>query len=99
MQSWLRKGFRRGCIPVAVSCLNPSALDLSGVHPSSFNQNLTLNSQVLNLSTVEGERREVMGDPILFWTLFAVITANIIVLVVAFMNAIRVTGRFRREQT
>ena len=26
---------RRGCIAVAVSCLNPSALDLSGVHPGS----------------------------------------------------------------
>jgi hypothetical protein len=31
-----------------------------------------------------------MDDPILFWTLFAVIAANIIVLVLAFINAIRV---------
>jgi len=36
-----------------------------------------------------------MGDPVLFWTLFAVIAANVIVLVLAFMNAIRVAGRFR----
>ena len=38
-----------------------------------------------------------MGDPVLFWTLFAVTAANIIVLVLAFTNAIRGAGTFRGD--
>jgi hypothetical protein len=43
---------------------------------------------------------EVMSDPILFWTLCAVIAANIVLLVVASINVInadREAGRFRSD--
>jgi hypothetical protein len=33
--------------------------------------------------------RECMGDPVLFWTLFAVVAANIIVVAIAITNARR----------
>jgi hypothetical protein len=38
-----------------------------------------------------------MSDPILFWTLFAVIAANIIILVAAFVSADREARRFPTE--
>ena len=38
-----------------------------------------------------------MSDPILFWTLFAVIAANIIILVAAFVSADREARRFLTE--
>jgi hypothetical protein len=41
---------------------------------------------------------EVMRDPILFWTLCAVIAAIIIVLVLAFRNAIREAAYRRRTK-
>jgi hypothetical protein len=40
-----------------------------------------------------------MGDPVLFWTLFAVIAANIIVLVLAFIAADRESDREGRKFT
>jgi hypothetical protein len=56
-----------------------------------------MNSQVLNLSTGEGERREVMSDPDLFWTLWAMIAANIILLVSAFIAVDREARKFRTD--
>jgi hypothetical protein len=38
-----------------------------------------------------------MSDPDLFWTLCAVIAANIILLVLAFIAADREAGRFRSD--
>lgn len=40
------------------------------------------------LKAEEG-RRECMGDPVLFWTLFAVLAVNIIVVALALANAHR----------
>jgi hypothetical protein len=42
---------------------------------------------------LEEGQREVMSDPILFWTLFAVIAANIIMLVSAFLSVDREARR------
>jgi hypothetical protein len=47
-----------------------------------------------------GRQKEAMSDPVLFWTLCAMIAVNVVVVVLAVRNAnreTRTTGRFRTE--
>ena len=57
MQSRLSADSRRGCIAVAVSCLNPSALDLSGVHPGSDLRVPTMTEETCTRAYWSGFRR------------------------------------------
>jgi hypothetical protein len=92
--------------PQTIALLSPRVWHVSHrrrsrAEPKRANRNLTQGPQCrpawracLTLSTVEEGRREVMSDPILIWTLCAVIAVNIIVVVLAFTSASREARRF-----